>query len=276
MTTMWIKDIAPEYRVTLTDIDYLAGLLDIQTWPTVLDVTPVHDTAVERAAAHSSASRKLLDAGIMSRDACSTVGVTEPLADALAVLANPEAVVELRRYGVEVSPRMCLARSGGRHVVAHRRSDGLTIRMLGTVDASEVGPLIAAEFGPMSAADVQSISAPAAELRERLDRAATPADYADALYAVGATHTDAARYAAAFESCVGHAEIIAREAGPGRNLRTSGAVAVYDTARGRIVASPTVSPDGRIWTTLSAGTPHRVAQATDLLMETLPTGRWMP
>lgn len=29
MTTMWIKDIAPEYHVTLTDIDYLAGLLDI-------------------------------------------------------------------------------------------------------------------------------------------------------------------------------------------------------------------------------------------------------
>ena len=276
MTTMWIKDIAPEYHVSLSDIDYLSQVLDIQTWPTVLDVTPTHDTAVDRAAAHSSASRSLLNAGIMSRDACSTAGVTGPLADALTVLANPEAVVELRRYGNEMSARMCLARSGGKHVVAHRRPDGLTIRVRGTLDASEVGPLIAGELGAASAADVQSISAPAAELRERLDRAASAADYADALYAVGATHANAARYAAAFESCVGHAEIIAREAGPGSHSRTSGAVAVYDTARGRIVASPTTSPDGRVWTTLSAGTPHRIAQATDLLMETLPTGRWMP
>lgn len=273
---MWIKDVVPEYHVTLSEIDYLAKLLDIQTWPAVLDVAPVHDTAEERAAAHASASRDLLDAGILGTDACSTAGVTEPLADALAVLANPEAVVELRRYGIEMSARMCLARNGGRHVVAHQRPDGLTIRMLGAVDASEVGPLIAAELGAVSAANVQSISVPAAELRERLDRAVTAADYSDELYAVGATHAAAARYAAAFESCVGHAEIIAREAGPGRQSRTTGAVAVYDTARGRIVASPTTSPDGRIWTTLSAGTPHRIAQATGLLMETLPTGRWMP
>jgi hypothetical protein len=273
---MWTREIAPEFYLTDNQVDYLAILLDHQTWPLVLDVAPAHDRADARAAAHAAAAHDLTDSGILSGDPFARAGVIDLVADALAILANPDVVLEVRRYGVEGSMRSCVARGGARHVLAHRTPEGLTIRTVSITDVAELGVLVASELGPGSAADVPAISAPAADVRERLDGAITAADYADALYAIGATQVEATTYAAAFESCVGHSEIVAVESGPGSRSRTAGAVAIYDTVRGRIVASPTASPDGRIWTTLSTGTPHRIAQATALLMETLPTGRWMP
>jgi hypothetical protein len=273
---MWTVDTTPEFCVTDDQIDYLAAILDLQTWPVVLDLGPAHDRADAREAAHATAAQELSRAGVLCNDTYAPAGVDETLAGSLAVLANPDAVIEIRRYGVAGTMRVCVARSGPRHVLARRTHGRITVRLLALTEAAELGALVTGELGSEPAANVSSLSAPAAELGERLDRASTAADYVDAFYALGAPHPDAARYAAAFETCVGHCEIIALEMGPGMRSRTAGAVAVYDTARGRIVASPTMSPDGRVWTTLSAGTPHRIARAVALLMETLPTGRWMP
>jgi hypothetical protein len=273
---MWTTETAPEFSLTDDQIDYLAIILDHQTWPLVLDVAPRHDRAERRDAAHSTAHQELTRSGSLSGDPFTHAGVTESLADSLAILAHPDTVLEVRRYGAAEASRWCVARSGTRHVLARRTPQGLTIRAVTITDATELGVVVARELGPERAADVPSISAPAAEVRERLDASTTAADLADALYAIGASPVAASTYSVALESCVGHSEIVAVESGPGSRTRTAGAVAIYDTDRGRIVASPTISPDGRVWTTLSTGTPHRIAQATALLMESLPTGRWMP
>jgi hypothetical protein len=273
---MWTMEAAPEFSLTDDQIDYLAIILDHQTWPLVLDVAPRHDRAHLRDAAHATAHHELTRQGILCRDPFTRAGVTESLADSLAILTNPDTVLEVRRYDADGSSRWCVARSGTEHVLARRTPKGLTVRAITITDATELGVVVAGELGPGRAADVPSISAPAAEVRERLDASTTAADYADALYAIGACPAAASTYSAALESCTGHSEIVAIETGPGSRTRTAGAVAIYDTVRGRIVASPTTSPDGRVWTTLSTGTPHRIAQATALLMESLPTGRWMP
>ena len=62
----------------------------------------------------------------------------------------------------------------------------------------------------------------------------------------------------------GDADLIAR--GPA-------AVAVFYTKRGRIVAAPSASPSGQLWTTLKAGSDHAITQAIGQLIE-LSTDRW--
>lgn len=273
---MWTMESAPHYLLSDDHVDYLGSVLDHQTWPIVLAIEPGHVDATARAVAHTVAAEQLATAGILCDDDYSRSGVTEPLADALSVLANPDMVVEIRRFGADGCERMCLARSADRHVFARRADSALSLGEISVSDDDELGGVVAQALGSVDAPHCPSFSAPAEELRMRLDRAVTAADYADALHATGAGDHATAIYSAAFESCTGHAEIVAIESRPGRRTQSTGAVAVYDTAKGRIMAGPSMSPEGRIWTTLSAGTHHRISQAVVLLMETLPSRRWMP
>ena len=55
--------------------------------------------------------------------------------------------------------------------------------------------------------------------------------------------------------------------------RSPAAVGVFYTKRGRIVAGPSVSPAGQLWTTLKAGSDHAISQAIGQLVE-LSGGRW--
>lgn len=267
---------APRYLLSDDHLELLGSILDHQTWPVVLAIEPGHDDAADLAAARTAAREQLTAAGILGDAPFACSGVTEPLADALAVLAYPETLIEIRRFDEIGCKRTCLARNGDRHVLAHRIADAVAVCEIPICDDGEVGAAVAKLLGRSDAGHHPSFSAPADELRLRLDRAATAADYADALHAIGAGERIAAMYSAAFETCSGHTEIVAIESTPGRRTQSMGAIAVYDTAKGRIMAGPSMSPDGRIWTTLSAGTPHRISQAVVLLMETLPSGRWMP
>lgn len=272
---MWTMEAAPEYLLTDDHLDHLGSVLGHQTWPVVLAVEPRHDHAAALESARAVAGRQLRAAGILCDDPLSS-GVIEPLATALSVLANPETVVEIRRFDSSGCERMCLARSGDRHVLARRAGAVIAVGEIAVTGADELGAAVATALGPADAPHCPSFSAPAEELRMRLDHAVTAADYADALHAIGAGDHIAGVYSAAFGSCTGHVEIVAIESSPGRRTHSAGAVAIYDTADGRIMASPSMSPDGRIWTTLSAGTSHRISQAVVLLVETLPSGRWMP
>lgn len=273
---MWTMEAAPQYLLPDDHLDYLGSVLGHQTWPVVLAIEPRHQHAAELASAHILAAEQLRGAGILCDDRFVDSGVTELLSVALSILANPETVVEIRRFDASGCERMCLARTGDRHVLARRTGGAISVGEIPVSDDDELGAAVAKALGSADAPPVPSFSAPAEELRIRLDRAVTAADYADVLHATGAGDHISAVYSAAFESCTGHTEIVAIESGPGRRTQSSGAVAVYDTAIGRILAGPSTSPDGRIWTTLSAGTPHRISQAVVLLMETLPSGRWMP
>ncbi|WP_280425940.1 ESX secretion-associated protein EspG [Nocardia carnea] len=79
-----------------------------------------------------------------------------------------------------------------------------------------------------------------------------------------------------FGSCHGSAEIVAYAHIDGVAVRAPAAIAVHDTGRGRIVAAPMVSPDRRVWSTITTGSNHRIIQAVGSLIEGLPGERWLP
>lgn len=278
MSDMWATPVACEPDLSQDQIDYLAHLLDLQTWPAVLAVGPRHECADERERAWAVAASELNAAGWLTDDPDPAVGVVvaEALAQALAILSHPDVLLEIRCHSDTSTRRTCIARRGDHHVLASRTDSGLLFRDIAIGADAEVGQLVARLLDPADAAQVASVSVTADDLRRRLDGANTAAQYADALHAMGVAAADAAAYAVAFDTCCGHTEIVAIECAAGRMRRSAGAVAVYDTSRGRIVAGPSMSPDGQIWSTLSPGTGHRISQAVTLLMETLPARRWLP
>ncbi|MGW6724422.1 ESX secretion-associated protein EspG [Nocardia sp. NPDC055029] len=252
----------------------VAERLGVQTLPLVLAVGPQHESYSEWQAAQQHAADNLVEAGVLD----SYGDVLPDLADALFVLAQPERELVARIYHEQHGPtRICLARRGAQHALAVRAGDRFEIT---TVWADEPGetlrrPLSAA-LGPCEPADVAQFSAPSAELGDRLTAATSSADYADAVYALGVTGRDATEYAMAFESCHAYAEIVACAHVDGVTTRPPGAVAVYDTGRGRIVAAPGTAPDQQIWSTVTPGSDHRLAQAISGLIDMLPGGRWLP
>ncbi|APE33266.1 ESX secretion-associated protein EspG [Nocardia mangyaensis] len=251
----------------------VAERLRVQTLPLVLAVRPTQETLADWQAARRAAEAELTGTGILDGD---EVANTE-LVGALLTLSQPdrELVARIFRGGAPV--RICLARRGEAHALAVRTGDSYVIEPI-WVDGSgqSLARPILAQLGPLAAADVAAFSAPATDLAERFDAAENAADYADAVYHLGVAATDATRYGLALGDCHTYAEIVACHHEGGATERATGAVAVYDTAAGRIVAAPGRAPDLRIWSTVTPGTDHRIAQAISALIELLPGGRWLP
>ncbi|WP_238422600.1 ESX secretion-associated protein EspG [Gordonia sp. 'Campus'] len=247
----------------------------VQTWPVVLDLTG----AAESGSAATSVRET--DAVI---DELGLVEHGEPspwTATILRVLARPQREIEIRSYAESGVRRICLARNGHDHVVAVRWGDRIELSVVDVADPATLAALVRAQFDADVAervppAEFTAFSAPADEVVTRLGRCASGAETTDALHALGATPADAMVVSSAFASCRTRTEIVASMNEDGRFAQSSGAIAVFDTDRGRIVTSPSKSPDGRVWTTLSPGSGHRIAQAVGLLIETLPGGTWMP
>lgn len=258
---------------TLTNDGLLAVAerLGVQTLPLVLAAGPRQDSYDEWCVARERAVAELITAEVFDAE-----GDVDPdLADALYVLAQPDRELVARCYGREHTLRVCVAGRGEQHAVAIRTGDSFDI---GTIwcdgsPAALVRPLLDA-LGPGEPAAVGGFSAPAAELAGRLDAAETTGDYADALHALGVPDRDATVLGAAFGTCSTCTEIVAYSHENGVTSRAAGAVAVYDTERGRIAAAPMVSPDRQVWSTVTTGSDHRVAQAVAALLECLPGGRW--
>ncbi|WP_040788670.1 ESX secretion-associated protein EspG [Nocardia paucivorans] len=260
---------------TMTNDGLLAvsGLLGVQALPLVLGVGPRQDSAQAWQAAQEAAVTDLRSAGLID----GYDEVDTELATALRILAQPDRELVARIYTEEGQIRVCLARSGVDHALAVRTGDDYEI---GTVWADGGGVALARPIvnalGTCAPAPVANFSALAEDLRERLDKAKSSADFAQALYALGVDQQDAIEFGLAMSTCFAHAEIVAYAHADGTSTRSLGAVAVYDTSRGRIVAAPGVSPDHRVWSTFTPGSEHRIAQAITALTESLPGGRWMP
>lgn len=259
----------------VTDDAVLAvcALLGIQTMPLVLEIGPRHDSFERFGAARAAALADLRARGLVDEYG----DVAAELAAALRVLAQPESEIAARIVTENGPRRVCVARRGLAHAVAVRTGDELDIGTLWS-DGSGAGlaaPILAA-LGDRAAAPVSGFSGLASDLTERVDAAETSADYAAVPYSLGVTDRGAVEFGMAMAQCHAHAEIVAYAYTDGHTTRSSGAVAVYDTARGRIAAIPNAAPDLRVWTTFAPGSDHRVAQAISALVGTLPGGRWMP
>ncbi|WP_280399587.1 ESX secretion-associated protein EspG [Nocardia carnea] len=250
----------------------VAERLNIQTLPIVLQAWPQQDSYDDWHAAHGAAMDDLRAAGVID-----CYGDIEPdLAEALYILAKPERELVARVHAENSETRVCVALRAGRCAAAVRAGAEFEIGPLWSDGsaASLTVPVLSA-LGQCDPADTAGFSAPTAELADRLDSAETTGAFADALFALGACEREATLLGAAFGSCYAVAEIVARASADGVTTRASGAVVVYDTDRGRIVAAPMVAPDQQVWTTVSSGTGHRITQAVSTLLEGLPGGRWL-
>ncbi|MEU1985374.1 ESX secretion-associated protein EspG [Nocardia sp. NPDC019395] len=250
----------------------VAERLDVQTLPLVLSVGPQQDSYDAWLAARDRALADLDAAGVFDSDGDVEIG----LAEALFVLAQPERELVARNYSPDGVVRVCVAYRNDKHAVAVRNGDDFELG-LWWCDGSpeELARAILGALEPCVPAEVSGFSAPAVDLAERLDRAQDTSAYIDAMYALGVPARDASIFGAAFGSCRAFTEIVAYSHEDGQSTRAAGAVAVYDTERGRLVAAPTVSPDQQIWSTVTTGSDYRVAQAIAALLEGLPGGRWL-
>jgi hypothetical protein len=229
--------------------------------------------------------------------------VSPELAQSLFVLAQPERELVMRIFRTAADPdtrshdtaaevnagtdnghmrrsadivRVCLALRGNDHAFAVRTGDEYDVQSVWSDGSSATlaRPLLSA-LGSCAAAESAEFSAPSHELSERLDEATVAADYADACFALGVPGRESTVLGLAFESCHSYAEIVAYDHDDGITTRTPGAIAVYDTGRGRIVVTPGIAPDQTSWSTVTPGTDQRIAQAISALVEMLPGGRWL-
>ncbi len=268
---MWTVD-ATRYSLSQNALLHAGDLLDVQTWPVVLDLAPSYRTADEIGPARQAAEAELRAARLIADDG----ELVDGLAAVLHVLSRPEVELEVRIVDASGMRRMCIARRGRHHVRALRFGDNTIVESIEVTDAGQLGNAVLDVLDAGDAASFTGISAARDELAERLNECRGVDDFAQALHAVGASHPDAAAVSAAFADVTSQCEVVAVEHQPGTTHQTPGAVAIYATGRGRIVASPSTSADGRIWTTISPGTRRRIEQAIGLLLEFLPGGRWMP
>ncbi|WP_067695637.1 ESX secretion-associated protein EspG [Nocardia jejuensis] len=250
----------------------LAAQLGVQTMPLVLSISPQQQSHHDWAAAQQQARADLISRRIMDAH-----GDVEPdTAAALFALALPDRELAARIFTDEGAMRVCIARRGEEHVLAIRRGDQLDIRSIWADGSGEslARPILEA-LGSCPPAEVANFSALSADLGERFDTAITSEDYTSAVYSLGVADNDATVYGLALSSCHTYAEVVAYAYTDGVTDRSLGAVVVYDTARGRIVAAPGVAPDQQLWSTLTPGSDHRVAQAISALIDSLPGGRWL-
>lgn len=250
----------------------LGDRFGVQTWPVVLDLA--HGVAVGDSAAGDTDQE--VDAWLAAAGLIEHEEPTAWAATVLRVLSQPQREIEIRSYTDDGVRRICLARNAHDHVIARRLGDSVDVEVVHIADVDTLAASVRSFFDDEPACEFASISAPFDEVVDRLGRSAPGAETTDALHALGANPTDAVLVSSALASCRARTEIVASMNEDGRFLRSCGAVAVFDTDRGRLVSSPSKSPDGGVWITLSPGSGHRIAQAIRLLIEILPDGTWMP
>jgi hypothetical protein len=238
-------------------MDYLVERLGIAELPVVLDVFPRFDAAVDRHAALIRGRDGLRANGLLSDDR-----VHPDLELWLRTLERPvwyiAARLVPRPYGTGSITRICRAASESGSVFAVRRADHLTIRATVADPARDVLDAV----GGGRPYDFEGISAPTDTLAEALDASPTDAGAtADRLASLGIDRSAAADIASALATCTAHTEITCTTTHFGTSAIDPHPVAVFDTPRGRLVATTSTAADGRRWTSFAPGSDARIRSA---------------
>ncbi|MBO0878837.1 MAG: ESX secretion-associated protein EspG [Mycobacterium sp.] len=264
---------------TLTTDDALAvaTTLDIQTLPSSLAIYPRHADYDQLAAAQQSALSQLRDRGVLDHSGDVR---DDDLATALFTLAHPdrELIAHIVRGGDpsrDTMIRFCLARRGFQHAVAVRASEQLEVYPVWVdADPSTLARPLLSVLGPCPPADIAVCSAPTTELCRYLD--AAQSGHTAGAAGLGLTESATAALGSALRQRRSVAEIVCYSHCDGIAVQSPAAVAIYDTADGRIIGGGSTTADGRTWTTLTPGSDHRLTQVIATLTESLPEGGWMP
>jgi hypothetical protein len=255
------------HQVTLTESDLLmlADRLAIHDFPTVLAIRATHATIEQRRIAGDRATR-----GLMSRNLIVAGDVQPDLVPLLKALHRPDRELAMRLVTPDGTARFTAVRRGSLNVLARRVGDDISFRVLnGSVEMQDVASALVAGLPHIRPADIEPVVAPLQELSESLSGAYDSTALADRIRLLGVESQAAMLLGAAFASREAFAEIVhyALADDVGRISRTPAAVAVFYTKRGRIVAAPSASPSGQLWTTLKPASDHAVVQAIGRLVE---------
>jgi hypothetical protein len=250
---------------TMDEFAALAWRVGVADVPTVLDVRSRYPSVTAREAAVERATRNLVSRGVVAD------GVVDPeWVVLLQALARPDREVAVRLVTPDGTARISVVRRGLVGVVARRIGEQISVRTLEHgAGLSSVVSAVLAELPRSRAAEVTSVGAPTPEMAERLGGTGDPRELADRIRGLGVEPRAAMTWGAALGSREAFAEIVSYTlaAEDGRMRRAPGAVAVFYTKRGRLVAVPSRSPAGQLWTTLKSGTDHAVGQAIGQLVE---------
>jgi len=239
--------------------------------PAVLGLRPRHATVDVRDAALSHAVHTLTERGVI------VDGVVEPeTVTVLHALQRPDRELVMRLVTPAGVGRISVARRGPLCVMGRRVGGQLDVAALGlNITLSDVAAMLLAALPSAQPAAVDPVGAPLSDMTDALSESHDPVALADRIRALGAPQRAAVLLGAALGSRQAFAEIVYSALIEGEDLiaRVPAAVAVLYTARGRVIAVPSTSPSGRLWTTLKPGSDQVFGQAVDQLVE-LSAERW--
>jgi len=238
---------------------------------TVFGLRPHHATVQRRDTALNRAVDALTSRGVITDD------VVEPeVVTVFAALQRPDRELVMRLVTPAGIGRFSVVRRGALCVLGRRVGERFDVRVLGTnIALSDSTSTLLGELPSAGAAAIDPVGAPLSEMTEALSRSHDALVLADRIRALGATQRAAALLGATLGSRQAFAEIVysALVAGDDLIARTPAAVAVLYTARGRVVAVPSTSPSGQVWSTLKPGSDQVFGQAISQLVD-LSGNRW--
>jgi len=259
------------FVLTDDEMQVLASRVGVQALPVVLGLHPRHGTETALISAIDHATRALTERGLI-RDG----EVTPDLVPPLRALQRPHRELAMRFVTPDGTARVTVIRQGVQCISARRVGNDITVDVVEGQPslASAVRALLAA-LPSAPAADIAAVGAPLDAASEALSGAHDATVLSDRIRTLGAEPRTAMLLGSALASRQAFAEIVyyALDDDEDRISRSPAAVGVFYTKRGRIVAGPSVSPAGQLWTTLKAGSDHAISQAIGQLVE-LSGGRW--
>jgi hypothetical protein len=251
------------------ELQVVASRTGVGDFPAVLDVRPRHGRTDSLDAACDAATRALVARGLITDGS-----VAPQLASMVRALHRPDRELAMRVVTPIGIGRISMVRHGSMGVLAHRKGNAFTLREQGAElrDATEA---LLGELPPMPPAPIDPVGAPLDDMTECLDGGGDGPQQADRIYALGTERRSAMLLGSALSSRLAFAEMVyyPLASDEGRISRSPAAVAVFYTTRGRIVAAPSASPTGQLWTTLKRGSDHTIGQAIAQLIG-LSTKRW--
>ena len=239
--------------------------------PSVLGLRSRHATVDVRDAAVGHAARSLTQRGVIVDGVVDAEVVT-----VLHALQRPARQLVMRLVTPEGNGCSTVARRGPLCVTARRVADRLEVRVLGVdVTLSDATATLLGEIPRAQPAAVEPVGAPLPDLTEALSESHDPLILADRIRALGVRQRAAMLLGAALGSRQAFAEIVYSALVDGDDLiaRVPAAVGVLYTARGRVIAVPSASPSGQLWSTLKPGSDQVFGQAISQLVA-LSTERW--
>ncbi|MGL4305811.1 MAG: ESX secretion-associated protein EspG [Mycobacteriaceae bacterium] len=249
--------IAGPTLLDLDELDLVCELLDIDQLPVVLAAGGLYDNDSQRFTALTQARARLLDRNILDGNE-----VDSTLAYRMKVLARPHKEIAFRWCTPEYTTRVTAVLDSRENLIVATRHNN---RVLIQSSPNGLATLIMGIIGFSAPVSFGGINATAKELGVAFDHPTEAQRTTGMLQQLGASPTDAMTVASAMTRTVSTGEIVALRHQNGSTTAAPGAVAIFDTEVGRIIATPSVSADGTLWSTFAPGTEQRLQRALHTL-----------